>query len=68
MYYLLTIHEEQVTIAALYPKFGSKGGSDLTDEAKVKCIGEALDQIKNTDRWKIDLIVKTKSIAFLAED
>ena len=68
MYHLITINEDEVTIAALYPKTGSKGGSDLTDDGKTSCIGEALDQISEKNRWEIVLDTNPDSLSFKLEE
>lgn len=68
MYYLLTIHGDEITIAALYPKFGTKGGSDLSDSGKIESIGEAIDSIVNKTRWKIITLSDKKSIIFEPEE
>jgi hypothetical protein len=68
MYYLLTIKDEEITVAAIYPKTGSKGGSDLSDYGKTACIGEALDQIIENSRWRIDLNSVDLTIEFKKEN
>lgn len=67
MYYLLTIKGDEITIAAIYPKTGSKGGSDLSDFGKTACIGEALDQITEANRWHITLDIKGETVKFEKE-
>lgn len=68
MYYLLTIHGDEITIAALYPKFGTKGGSDLSDSGKIESIREALDGIVSKTRLKIITLPDKKSIIFETEE
>lgn len=66
--YVLAIRNGEVTIAGVYPKTGSQGSSNLTDEGKVMILNEAHDGIRNNSRFKIKLDSEKKSISFELEE